>query len=163
MPSSITLLRSPQDLSEGRFGKWRAQLPRGRAQAGAAATPGITPLCTPNLEHFRGERGNPSRPCTGTTQGGITPSAGRTQRDTATRRGAAWPRSWGRRSSPPSPQHPAPGNCCLFLLEPQAPSHPPCGSHQMGGFGLVWGLGFFKHFHIRDFSAFWPHSIPSGQ
>ena len=117
---------------------------------------------------LRGERGNPSRP-----RGRIAPSAGRTQRDTARRRGAASPGSnmaplSGGPSMPPDSTEPQ-EIAAFSSWEPQAPSHPPRGSpaspHAMvavSGFGLVQGF-FLKPFHIRESSGLSPSPMVNAQ
>lgn len=96
-----------------------------------------------------GERGNPSRPRAGTSQGRITPSAGWTRRDMAMCRGAA---SLTSNVAPLLGQTPlvprqrrAPGNCCFFLLGTITPSlWLPSISKCCGGQWWFWaGLGFF--------------------
>lgn len=64
----------------------------------------------------------------------------------------------------PPQQHRAPGSCCFFLLgttSAVAPSLWLPGISKCHGSPWWFGESFFKH--IRDFSGFWPLSVPNGQ
>lgn len=128
------------------------------------------PLCTPNLKHFGRERGK-TPPDSGLAppKAGSHLLAGHTQRDAVTRGGAASltlnvaPLPGGNTPRPPTAPSPRkllpfpPGNHKRHRTLPVAPWQ--C----RGGHWWFWVCFFFKHFHIRDFSGFWPLSVPDGQ